>query len=226
MVVLALVWPGLSAPVSKKKKSVKRPVVAAKKRVSAKKKVVRRPSRKGKRVASAKGPLNFATEPVKLELQACTAQDQQKVVGGLCLNCAEQALSTAKAFTGLRYVRGGTDPNSGFDCSGFVQHVYASSCGRNLPRTAHEQFAMGEAVDKSELQRGDLVFFKGRQGWHVGIYTGDNQFIHSPNRRESVRVSSLDTPYYFRSYKGARRISTGMGLPPGPEVTIPTNDDN
>ncbi len=137
-------------------------------------------------------------------------KDHSASSGPLCLDCAEQALSTASAFLGLRYRRGGTNPDIGFDCSGFVQHVYASSCGRELPRTAREQFEVGEPVEKENLQRGDLVFFRGRQGWHVGIYTGNNQFIHSPNRRSSIQTSSLDAPYYKKTYKGSRRVGTDI----------------
>jgi cell wall-associated NlpC family hydrolase len=206
---------GLSGAVQKKpvkKKPATRKVVHK----AARKKVV---SKARRRVAAVRqGPLKFVTEPVNTELKACSAEHS-----GLCLNCAEQALSTAFAFTGLRYRRGGSDPNVGFDCSGFVQHVFANSCSLELPRSAREQFAMGQAVEREELQRGDLVFFSSRQGWHVGIYTGDNSFIHSPNRKDSIRVSTLDTPYWKRSYKGARRLSTEM-LPPVASETLSTND--
>ena len=191
------------------KKPVKKKTVA--------RKVVRKPVARKKIVAKSKrrtvaaapnGPLKFVTEPVNSELKACTSQPT-----GLCLNCAEQALSTAHAFTGLRYRKGGSDPNVGFDCSGFVQHVFANSCSLHLPRSAQEQFALGQEVARDELQRGDLVFFRSRQGWHVGIYTGDDKFIHSPNRKDSIRVSALETPFWKRSYKGARRLSTEIQPP-------------
>jgi len=169
-------------------------------------------------------PLNFATEPVQSELQACSLKDHQAAGSALCLDCAEQALSTAYAFQGLKYKRGGINPDIGFDCSGFVRHVYLNSCGRQLPRTAREQFAMGEPIEKSELRRGDLVFFSSRHGWHVGIYTGNNEFIHSPNRRDAIRVSSLDTPYYKRMFKGARRLTTDIDPVLTSEAApIPTN---
>lgn len=180
-------------------------------------KVVRKPVARKKAAAKSKrrtlasvpnGPLKFVTEPASSELKACRSQSM-----GLCLNCAEQALSTAHAFTGLRYRKGGSDPNAGFDCSGFVQHVFANSCSLQLPRSAQEQFALGQEVSRDELQRGDLVFFKSRQGWHVGIYTGDDKFIHSPNRKDSIRVSALETPFWKRSYKGARRLSTEIQPP-------------
>jgi len=214
MVLWALLLPNLVLAVTHKKTAAKRPVAVkrvVKKRTVAKRPLVRKTvvrksvaaRKRPARTMAARKPMNFATEPVQTELQSCSLHD-----GPLCLNCAEQALSTAKVFTGLRYVRGGTNPNVGFDCSGFVQHVYASSCGRQLPRRAQEQFEVGEVVDKADLKRGDLVFFRGRQGWHVGIFMGDNQFIHSPNRRSSIKISSLDAPYYKKSFKGARRIGT------------------
>ncbi len=206
-----------------------KPVNQAKKSAIIPRKGTKRPPLKVKkrpvvRPVSAGKPMNFATEPVTSELMACSIKDHQAATAGLCLNCAEQALSTARAFTGLKYQRGGTNPNVGFDCSGFVQHVFASSCGRQLPRSAREQFEFGAEIEKSELQRGDLVFFSSRSGWHVGIYTGNNEFIHSPNRRESIRVSSLETPYYKRMYKGARRITTDIAPNLASDtVSIPTN---
>jgi len=89
-----------------------------------------------------------------------------------------------------------------------------------MPRSASEQYRVGFQVEREELRRGDLVFFRSRRGWHVGIYTGDGSFIHSPNRRDSVKVSSLDSAYYRRTYLGARRVThdiTGQ-LPHDPPV--------
>jgi cell wall-associated NlpC family hydrolase len=169
------------------------------------KRPAKRPTRRVRHSVPRK-PLDFATVPARAELTSCPAPSESP----LCLNCAQQALSTARAFIGLGYVRGGANPNVGFDCSGFVRHVYASSCGRQLPRRAQEQFAVGDPIDRDALQAGDLVFFRGRQGWHVGIYTGDNHFIHSPNGRSAIKTSSLDAPYYKRSFIGARRIGTEL----------------
>ncbi len=219
VVLVALFWPSFTveAATTKKKTAVRKTV----KRASAKRKVV--PAKSRRRIAPSQ-PRKFATVPVQTELKACSMKEHQAADSVLCLNCADQALSTAKAFTGLRYKRGGTDPNIGFDCSGFVRHVFASSCGRDLPRTAREQFELGESVEKEELQRGDLVFFASRQGWHVGIYTGDNSFIHSPNRRDSIRTSSLDTPFWSKTYKGARRLTTDISPALlGDASAIPTN---
>lgn len=82
---------------------------------------------------------------------------------------------------------------------------------------------MGREVARDELERGDLVFFSSRQGWHVGIYTGDSNFIHSPNRRDSIRVSTLETPYWKQSFKGARRLRTEI-LPPVVNESLAANE--
>lgn len=221
---MALACPGFAARVQKKKVTTKRTVVVAKKRVVKKRVVAKKTKRRGAVRTVASKPKNFATVPVSTELKACSAKDRPSGEAVLCLNCAEQALSTANAFTGLRYKRGGTNPNVGFDCSGFVRHVFLNSCGRELPRTAREQFEVGESVEKDQLQRGDLVFFSSRQGWHVGIYTGNNSFIHSPNRRASIKESSLDAPYYKRMYKGARRLGTDIApMVAADTSSLPTN---
>ncbi len=125
-----------------------------------------------------------------------------------CVTCSQSVLEVAASFTGLRYRRGGSTPETGFDCSGFVKYVFESAQALLLPRSASQQFTQGVEVARDELAQGDLVFFRrGRSHWHVGIYNGDNQFIHSPNSRESIKLTSLDTPYYRRYYVGARRLN-------------------
>jgi cell wall-associated NlpC family hydrolase len=126
-----------------------------------------------------------------------------------CLPCYEQALERAYSLLlmGLRYKRGGSTPETGFDCSGFVHHVYGTTCHLSIPRSAITQYNWGLPILREELQRGDLVFFRrGRVGWHVGIYVGDGRFIHSPNRRRLLSVSSLNEEYYRKTFLGARRI--------------------
>ena len=95
---------------------------------------------------------------------------------------------------------GGTTP-SGFDCSGFTQYVY-KQCGVSLNRTSDAQASNGAAVSKSNLQPGDLVIFTG----HVGIYIGNNKFIHAANPSKGVITTSLSDSYYTKTYKTARRI--------------------
>ena len=109
---------------------------------------------------------------------------------------------------GTPYVWGGEDPEGGFDCSGLTQFVYREIAGLELPRTARAQRHEGTAVKKKQLRPGDLVFFATRRRGgvsHVGIYIGQNQFVHAPTRGSSVRVDSLDNRYWSRHYVAARR---------------------
>ncbi|MDR0578336.1 MAG: C40 family peptidase [Candidatus Accumulibacter sp.] len=109
---------------------------------------------------------------------------------------------------GINYRRGGTNPDSGLDCSGFVQLVFRDALGKLLPRTAGEQSKVGDVVDKNELKPGDLVFFNTmrRAFSHVGIYLGDNRFLHSPRSGGKIRVEDMGRGYWAKRYNGARRI--------------------
>lgn len=114
----------------------------------------------------------------------------------------------ALSLIGVRYRRGGTSPKTGFDCSGFVQHVFREGMDLILPRTAREISKTGEPIKKSELQPGDLVFFNTmrRAFSHVGIYLGDGQFIHAPHTGGKVRIEDLSESYWAKRYEGARRV--------------------
>lgn len=118
---------------------------------------------------------------------------------------ADQILNTAKQYLGVPYLWGGTTPK-GFDCSGFVQYVFAKH-GISLPRTSKQQYGVGSAVSRSQLKKGDLVFFNtsGSGVSHLGIYTGDGRFIHASSSK-GVVVSSLDNTYWAPRYLGARRV--------------------
>jgi cell wall-associated NlpC family hydrolase len=202
--------------------AAKKPAAGAKKTTAA----AARKKAPARRRALQKGtpPSRFVAQPPVLEPLACSLRQTAPGTAVPCLNCSEQALSSAYTFTGLQYKRGGSRPETGFDCSGFVRHVFQNSCNLDLPRTAREQFEIGERVNKEDLRRGDLVFFRGRQGWHVGIYTGDGQFIHSPNRRDAVKVSSLSAAYYKRAFKGARRLTSDLLPELTPEPVLPAPD--
>lgn len=107
----------------------------------------------------------------------------------------------------IRYRRGGSDPKTGFDCSGFVRYVYQHSLGAILPGNSASQFDAGASVARNDMKAGDLVFFRvhGKRISHVGIYLGDNRFIHSPSTGKRVSVSNLDETYWARRFAGARR---------------------
>jgi len=114
----------------------------------------------------------------------------------------------AMSLADLPYRYGGDSAASGFDCSGYVGHVYRQVLDIRLPRTSKEISAVGQALHPSELRPGDLVFFDTlRQPYsHVGIYVGDRKFVHSPRSGERIRVENMDLDYWKARYNGARRI--------------------
>lgn len=115
-------------------------------------------------------------------------------------------VETAENFIGLPYQWGGSSPEEGFDCSGLVMAVYQLN-GFNLPRCSQDQFVSGDPVDRSQLKKGDLVFFSfSRPGKisHVGVYTGDNSFIHAPGEGKSIRKDTLSDDFFATRYAGAR----------------------
>lgn len=115
---------------------------------------------------------------------------------------------TALSLRGAPYRNGGVDPSAGFDCSGFVQYVYAQH-GVAMPREVREQFHVGKNINKDQLEAGDLVFFStvAPGASHVGIMIGGDQFVHAPSERGVVRVESLSQSYWASRYVGAKRIS-------------------
>ncbi|MFM1949544.1 MAG: Murein DD-endopeptidase MepH precursor, partial [Pseudomonadota bacterium] len=108
------------------------------------------------------------------------------------------------------YKRGGSSEEKGFDCSGFVRHMFEKSVGLVLPRRAEEQAKVTEEINRSELKPGDLVFFNTmkRTFSHVGIYVGDGKFIHAPRPGKSVRVDDMREAYWQKRFNGARRVQS------------------
>ena len=118
----------------------------------------------------------------------------------------EKVIAYAKTFLGTKYVYGGTKPSTGFDCSGFVRYVLAEY-GFSIPRTSASQYSDTTRIKKSELKLGDLIFF-GNSGKvnHVGMYIGNNNFIHAENSDTGVVISSLSSSYYSSHYIGCGRV--------------------
>ncbi len=123
-------------------------------------------------------------------------------------NSAQDLILKGLELVGINYRRGGTNPDTGLDCSGFVQVVFRDAVGKLLPRTAKEQSQVGDIVDKKELKPGDLVFFNTmrRAFSHVGIYLGDNRFMHAPRTGAEIRVEDMSQSYWVKRYNGARRV--------------------
>jgi cell wall-associated NlpC family hydrolase len=109
----------------------------------------------------------------------------------------EKIVKLALSLQGIEYWYGSDDPDYGLDCSGFTQHVY-SKAGIKIPRTSEEQFKKAVKLIRPSLQKGDLVFFntRGMRVNHVGIYIGNDKFIHAPRVGEVIKVDSLDDRYY------------------------------
>jgi hypothetical protein len=121
---------------------------------------------------------------------------------------AGQALN----YLGIPYRFGGSTPGSGFDCSGLITYAAAQSLGVKLPRNAAEMADVGRSVDRSSLRIGDLVFFNttGRSYSHVGIYLGDERFVHAPSSGGVVRIENLQAAYWSKRYEGARRLDSAL----------------
>ena len=116
-------------------------------------------------------------------------------------------VKTARRFVGSPYRWGGTSPTTGFDCSGLTMTVYRLN-GMHLPRQARDQFQRGTPIERKSLRPGDLVFFAtgtGRRVTHVGIYSGQDRFIHAPGWGKRIGPADLDHRYYAQRYRGARR---------------------
>jgi cell wall-associated NlpC family hydrolase len=139
--------------------------------------------------------------------EAASAPSTITAAAGEYFSRAHDLLLQAFALTGIRYRYGGDSPASGFDCSGFVRYVF-QQIGTALPRNASEISHLGRTVDKNELQPGDLVFFNTlrRPFSHVGIYLGDQRFIHAPSGGGNVEIVNMSQRYWERRYNGARRL--------------------
>ena len=118
-------------------------------------------------------------------------------------------LKNAKNHLGENYVWGGTKPNA-FDCSGYMQYLYKKE-GIELPRTAYEQSKVGKKVSRFKVKKGDLLFFltdksRGIPVTHVGMYLGDDKFIHAASKKKGIIISSFSKSRYALLFVKATRI--------------------
>ncbi|BCG48491.1 LysM domain/NLP/P60 family protein [Citrifermentans bremense] len=154
----------------------------------------------------------FNEKDYEQSLQELTALEPEQQVdlaknAELKVDNLKELKKSAYGFLGTRYRFGGSS-RSGIDCSSFVQHVFRD-LEVALPRTAREQFEVGNAVAPGDLQKGDLIFFATYASYpsHVGIYLGNNKMIHASSRDRRVVISSLNTSYYRSRFLGAKRIA-------------------
>lgn len=121
---------------------------------------------------------------------------------------AQEVLINALSLSGIQYKYGGSSPDTGFDCSGFVRYVFKQAANLTLPRTSYGISQLGKQVRTGDLKPGDLVFFNTLKSAfsHVGIYVGDNKFIHSPSSGGGVRIESMDSQYWQKRFNGAKRL--------------------
>ena len=141
------------------------------------------------------------------------AQEQNKVDETLSAftrytNATQEVILKGLQLVGINYRLGGNNEESGLDCSGFVRLVFKDTIGMMLPRTAREMSSVGQQVESNDLKPGDLVFFNTmrRTFSHVGIYLGDNYFLHAPRAGSEIRVESMQSSYWLQRYNGARRV--------------------
>ena len=144
------------------------------------------------------------------------AEKSLRDFGDKAKDSAANITSYALALIGVDYQVGGNTPDQGLDCSGLIRYVFQQATGISLPRSARDQARVGQSIKRDDLQPGDLVFFNTRrfQFSHVGLYIGENRFIHSPSKGGTVEVVNLDNRYWQKAFNGARRVVSGL-----PDVT-------
>jgi cell wall-associated NlpC family hydrolase len=150
-------------------------------------------------------PRPFPGAPIPPESNPSSHAERPVVVSPVA-GSPSAIVDTAMKLRGVPYRNGGTDP-SGFDCSGFVQWVFAKN-GVPLPREVREQYGAGQKVGLRDVQPGDLVFFQtvSRGAPHVGVVIGAGPFVHAPSSTGVVRVERFTATYWAKRFVGARRV--------------------
>lgn len=114
----------------------------------------------------------------------------------------------ALGLLGVNYRFGGSNPEAGLDCSGMASFIYENAVGVKLPHNAAQIAKVSRSISRAQLQAGDFVFFNtmNRPYSHMGIYLGDNKFIHAPSTNSQVKVANLDMPYFASRFNGAGTV--------------------
>ena len=155
----------------------------------------------------------FSTKTVRADeaiAEEDTTIDMPSPISSFATPRAGGLVIGALGLLGISYRMGGSTPSSGFDCSGMVRYVFQTTLGLDLPRRAEEISRVGARVDRTELKPGDLVFYKTLRKTfsHVGIYLGNNRFIHAPSAGGAVRVDDMTQSYWAARFNGARRVGS------------------
>lgn len=148
----------------------------------------------------------LAIMALSLILSACGSNPKYK--NSRSAANSQTVIKTAKKMLGVKYRYGGTSPGRGFDCSGLVQYSHKAA-GIHIPRTTGLQYKAAKRISRRYIKAGDLVFFKtsvSRSISHVGIYLGNNKFIHAPSSGKRVKISSMKERYWKKRFSGAGRV--------------------
>ncbi len=164
-----------------------------------------------------KKPTTLAAEKPAADSTKAIADTKIPVSGkqvnvGADLDWRSDVVMRAFSLIGVNYKFGGNTPEAGLDCSGFVRLVMKDVLGYLLPRRSEEIGFASKEIQTQDLKPGDLVFFNTvkKTFSHVGIYIGNNQFIHAPSTGSSIKIDTLDKNYWTARFNGARRL---VGLP-------------
>ena len=161
---------------------------------------------KGGVVATPRPFPGAAVPPGSVPPRPTVPEDVGTAVAGAPASIQPAVISLALSLRGTPYQNGGSDPN-GFDCSGFVQWVFAQQ-GMALPREVRQQYQVGDDIDDDDVRPGDLVFFEtvSKGASHVGIALGGGEFVHAPSSNGVVRVERYTSGYWADRRVGARRV--------------------
>jgi len=143
------------------------------------------------------------------EMPPAAAPDGPQSLSDVYLDKMKDVIFYSLSMVGINYRWGGNSPQTGFDCSGLVSHVFRQIAGLVLPRDSYAMALLGQSISVDELRPGDLVFFNTmrRPFSHVGIYLGEKRFLHAPSAGKNVNIVDMTEPYWATRYNGARRIS-------------------